>query len=110
MLVYHITTRLAWEAATADGVYRAPSLASQGFIHFSKEEQVQRVAEAVFRGQTGLVLLTVNSALLDAELRLEAPDTGVPATHHEAELYPHLYGALNVAAVVAVEDFTVSPT
>ena len=104
-MIYHITTNFAWQTARQQGAYRDPSLDTQGFIHFSKREQVTRVADAVFRGQTGLVLLCVDPARQIAELREEAPDPTVPAEHQPAERFPHLYGALNLDAVTRVIDF-----
>jgi uncharacterized protein (DUF952 family) len=104
-LIYHITTRAAWEQAQDTGEHRAESLTTQGFIHFSTREQVTHVANAVFRGQQGLVLLCVDTDKLTAELRIEAADTTVHVDHAANELFPHLYGALNIDAVVRVVDF-----
>ncbi len=104
-LIYHITTRPAWDHAQSIGVYTADSLISQGFIHCSTREQITRVADVVFRGQSDLVLLCVDSAKLKAELRFEPPDNQIPAHHVQEELFPHLYGLLNTDAVVKVIDF-----
>lgn len=101
-IIYHITTWDDWQSAQAEGEYRAGSLATQGFIHFSMRDQVCRVADAVYRGQAGLCLLCVDEARLSAPLKYEPPDTTVPAEHRDMELFPHLYGALNLSAVVAV--------
>lgn len=105
MLIYHITTQAAWLMAQTSGEYRAESLVTQGFIHFSTAEQVARVANAVYAGQTGLVLLVVDLARLTAVLRSEPADVTIPVEHGTGELFPHLYGALNLEAVVAVVDF-----
>jgi uncharacterized protein (DUF952 family) len=104
-LIYHITSRTAWEHAQQAGAYRAESLTAQGFIHCSTLEQVPRVAQAVFRGQQGLVLLCIDIDKLTAELRYEPPDPNIPAQHYSGELFPHLYGTLNIDAVVRVDDF-----
>ncbi len=104
-MIYHITSRDAWAAAQSEGKYHAESLASQGFIHFSQARQVARVANAVYVGQTDLVLLHVDPVKLTAEIRIEPPDPTIPAHHYDGELFPHLYGALNLDAVVFVEDF-----
>lgn len=99
--IFHITSRSAWEAAQRAGDYRAPSLETQGFIHFSDAEQVIRVANALYAGQTDLVLLVVDPAQLSAELRYEPPVEVTGAT----ELFPHLYGGLNLNAVTQVVAF-----
>lgn len=106
--IYHITPRAAWEAAQTAGHYTAPSLAVEGFIHFSHAHQVAVVANAFYRNQPGLLLLEVDTTRLNADLRCEppahpggaAPHTSPPA----ADLFPHLYGPLNLDAVVAVHD------
>jgi len=100
-LILHITTHRAWEAARAAGRYEAPSLAAEGFIHFSAPEQVLRVADARYAGASGLVLLCVAADRLAAPLRDETSDAG-------DETFPHLYGALNLDAVVAVVPFVES--
>lgn len=103
--IYHITTHADWDAAQPQGRYEAPSLQTQGFIHFSTVDQVLRVANAIYTGQTGLILLEVDTARLESELKYEPPDMAVPAEHQTDELFPHLYGPLNVDAVVRVHDF-----
>jgi uncharacterized protein (DUF952 family) len=104
-IIYHITWRAEWEQAQVTGEYRAESLATQRFIHASKREQVTKVANAVYLGQADLVLLCIETDKLKAELREEPPDTKIPAAHYDGELFPHIYGALNVDAVVRVVDF-----
>ena len=98
-LIYHITTRLAWAAAQETGAYRADSLASQGFIHCSTSDQVVRVANAFYRGQSGLVLLEIDSSVLKPDVRWE------PGTDKADELFPHIYGVIDVDAVLRVLDF-----
>jgi uncharacterized protein (DUF952 family) len=99
--IFHITAEKAWREAQAAGVYAADSLAAEGFIHLSTREQVLRTAARFYRGQAGLVLLSVDPALLAAELRYEESEPG--------ERFPHLYGPLNLEAVVAVHAFPPGP-
>jgi|YNPNPStandDraft_1061719.scaffolds.fasta_scaffold11282_4 uncharacterized protein (DUF952 family) len=100
MILFHILTASDWESAREAGVYRPESLNREGFIHFSMRDQLLRVANALFRGQRDLVVLEVESTLLQAPLRLEPPLEG------GKELFPHLYGALNLDAVRAVGTLT----
>jgi uncharacterized protein (DUF952 family) len=97
--ILHITARADWIAAQALGKYAADSLAGQGFIHCSKAEQVLRVANVFYAGQPGLVLLVVDPRRLTSELRWE------PGTDLATELFPHVYGPINLDAVVQVLDF-----
>ena len=95
----HITTRAQWQQAQRAGSYRADTLDTEGFIHCSTPAQVVRVANALFHAQAGLVLLCIAPEKLQAELRYESPAPGA------TELFPHLYGPLNLDAVVEVVDF-----
>lgn len=110
MFIFHITTKDAWLQAQKAGSYSAPSLEKDGFIHFSYLHQVLKVANSFYRGQADLVLLAVEISRLDAELRVEAPvhpaDSNQPP---EDQLFPHLYGALNLDAVKAVVAFPPEP-
>ncbi len=96
-ILYHITSRASWMAAHAAGVYRGDTLDSEGFIHCSLANQVERTAARFYWGQAGLVLLTIEGERLRAELRFEEGEPG--------ELFPHIYGPLNLEAVIAVYDF-----
>ncbi|SRR5579883_3197059 len=95
-LIFHITPRSDWQAAQQAGIYRADSLDTEGFIHCSTAAQVVGTANAFFRSQSGLVLLGIAVDRLQASLRYDAVDD---------RQFPHLYGALNLDAVVQVFDF-----
>lgn len=99
--VFHIAEGAAWYAAKQSGSYAAPSLSAEGFIHCSLRAQVIATANTYFRGQADLVLLQLDATKLEAELRYEPPLRMTP------ELFPHLYGPLNLDAVVA--EFALSP-
>ncbi|MET0621890.1 MAG: DUF952 domain-containing protein [Pyrinomonadaceae bacterium] len=93
--IFHITKRGEWERAEREGSYRTPSLASEGFIHCSRSDQVIRTANRLFRGQTGLVLLEIDTRQVRAEIRYENCEGG-------QEEFPHIYGALDLGSVVRV--------
>ncbi len=103
MNIYHITPRTAWNAAQTAGTYRADTLETQGFTHLSKADQVLRVANVFYHGQDGLVILVVDTERITAELRWE------PGTDKPDELFPHIYGPLNLEAVTGVVDFPPNP-
>ncbi len=100
MIIYHITSKAAWENAQRIGQYIAPSLESEGFIHASTGEQVAGTANLFFRDQTGLVLLVLDTTLLQPEVRFDAV-----TTHGAEQLFPHIYGPINLDSVVEVLDF-----
>lgn len=112
-MIYHITERAAWDDARARGEYSAPSLESEGFIHCSTRDQVLDVANDFYRGEADLLILCIDELRLRAELRWEAPAHPKPSEVRRVNsdgLFPHLYGVLNLDAVVAVHDFRETET
>ena len=96
--IFHITTREQWRLAVANGHYTHESLSREGFIHSSTREQVTGVANARFAGQDGLVLLCIETIDVTPDIHYESPPDS-------DELYPHIYGPLNLDAVREVVDF-----
>jgi uncharacterized protein (DUF952 family) len=104
--ILHITSRKAWVDATRTGHYTAPSLETEGFIHCSTSDQVLPVADKFYKEQTGLVLLVVDPARLASDLKWEPPTGGGPPPGLPAgDMFPHVYGPINLDAVVQVLDF-----
>ena len=105
--IVHLCRRADWLDAASRGQYRAASLDGEGFIHASRPGQIAAVASAFYRGQPDLVLLWINPARLQAELRWER---GVPPQPGDSpvdeQLFPHIYGPLNLEAVLTVTGLT----
>jgi uncharacterized protein (DUF952 family) len=97
--ILHITTKTLWNMAQGLGRYSAPSLANEGFIHCSTASQVVATAERFYAGQHGLILLVIDPKRVQAEVRYEA------GTDKPDELFPHVYGTINLDAVTRVLDF-----
>ena len=93
--IYKISPASAWREAERQGVYRgsADDL-RDGFVHFSTAAQVAETAKRHFSGQTGLFLIEVDADVLGDSLRWE------PSRNDE--MFPHLYGELDLGAVTAV--------
>lgn len=103
--VIHLASSDAWLAAVEQGVYRAESLSSEGFIHCSTKSQIVGVANTFYRGQSDLVLLVLDPQKLEAELKWEPPAEPEPAHASPGELFPHVYGPINLDAVTKVIPF-----
>jgi uncharacterized protein (DUF952 family) len=99
-MIVHICRKGEWESAQQVGTYEADTLNIEGFIHCSRPEQVLKVANTYYAGTDDLVLLWIDPGKLTADLRWE---------HSDGDVFPHLYGPLNLDAVVAVMDFPSDP-
>lgn len=94
-IIYHVTTAAAWAEAQQAGAYESPSLKDEGFIHCSMENQVEGVLERYFAGVNDLVKLIIDTDKLDKPFFYDwSPST--------ADTFPHVYGAINTAAVIEV--------
>ena len=97
-MIYHIALESDWESALEAGEYRISTvgrtLEDEGFLHAAYGNQVRGVAEAFYADVSeSLVLLTIDERRLTVPLQVDA----VPG---QADGYPHIYGPLDVAAVV----------
>ena len=103
-MIYHITSLREWRVAGQRGEYRAESLETEGFIHCSTATQVLPVAGKYYQGR-GRLLLAIDPARLSSELRWEPPSGGAPPPGvPEGEPFPHIYGPINLDAVLKVFD------
>jgi len=96
--ILHITRRVDWETAVITPPYRSDSLATEGFIHCSTLAQVLEPANEFYRGQTGLILLVIDYSKVKSTIIYED-------CYETGQQFPHIYGPLNVDAVVQVVDF-----
>ena len=95
--IYKICPASTWREAERQGVYRGSADdARDGYIHFSTATQVAETARKFFAGQTGLFLIAVDVDTLGSALRWERS--------RNDELFPHLYGELDLGAVTAILD------
>ncbi len=90
--IYHIATAAEWALAVETGVYRGDTLDTEGFIHASEAGQVLEVANRLFRGHAGLLLLAIDESRVAVRVVRENLEGG-------DVLYPHLYGPLHLDAV-----------
>ena len=105
--LYHLALRGEWAEARRDGSYRRStrgrSLDEVGFIHLSAAHQVQATAQRFYGDIPSgeLVLLSIDPQRLAAAglAVMEEPAPG------SGELFPHLYGALPLEAVLLAQPF-----
>lgn len=93
-MIYKISDRVSWDIALANGIFDgAPIDLQDGYIHFSTASQAKETARLHFAGASDLILGEVDTQALGDKLKWEASRGG--------ELFPHLYGKLEMAAVIA---------
>jgi uncharacterized protein (DUF952 family) len=91
--LFHIVDRQVWEATDVE--HRPPSLGAAGFIHLCFAGQVAGVANSLYADARGLVVVEVDPTRLPGEVRIED-------SYGSGSEFPHLYGPMPVAAVIAV--------
>jgi uncharacterized protein (DUF952 family) len=98
-IIYHVTSREEWNRASENGVYIAPSLALENFIHCSKPEQVEGVLSRYFKGMRDLVRLTIDTDKLTAPWQYDL-------ARSINEEFPHVYGPINTDAVIEIASIS----
>jgi len=96
-MIYHVVTEANWQNALQLGFYESESLVKEGFIHTSKAGQVAGVLERYYQNQRNLFLLHIDETKITVPLKYEL----APSVNEE---FPHIYGRLNLDAVVKVEN------
>ena len=95
--IYKVVPRQEWEESVPDGAFQgSPVDLSDGYIHFSTKDQLDETMKKHFAGQTDLLLIEVSTKQVSNALRWEPSRNG--------DLFPHLYGALPIEAVVSVKE------
>lgn len=95
-MIYHVVTHTNWQIAAEQGFYEPASLAAEGFIHTCKATQVAGVLERYYKNESGLLLLHID------EHKLQSPFT-YEFSESVNDEFPHIYGRLNLDAVIKVE-------
>jgi uncharacterized protein (DUF952 family) len=106
-LIYHVTEASTWAQARAAGDYRASTrgrtLTEVGFIHCSLGAVANDILNAFYRdADEDLVVLAIDEERVKPEIRYERVDTS-------EHLFPHIYGPLNLDAVVGVIQVAAGP-
>ncbi len=100
MKIFHLAFPSDWNAALAAGEYRVSTrgatLDEIGFIHCSRAEQTAGVRSMFYADVDELLVLTIDTDRLTSPWQLD-PVQGA------AQTFPHVYGPLNLDAVVHVD-------
>lgn len=92
-IAYHLAPTEVWERQKASGSYRPEAFGQDGFIHATNGlERLRWVANEFYTGDARpQTVLVIDVDRLASPLRYD----------DDAELFPHIYGPLNVDAVIA---------
>ena len=102
MVVYKIVVTAEWAKAQAAGVFAGAAIdRADGFIHFSTAEQAAETAAKWFAGRRDLTLAAIDADALGADMRWEPSRGGA--------LFPHLYAALPMSAVLWSRPLPLGP-
>lgn len=94
--VYHLAAPEDADNLANQGVYAAPSLASEGFIHCAGASQLPGVIQRYYASAEDLVLLQIDADQLGEKLVMENTVGGT-------ELFPHIYGEIPAAAIITLK-------
>ncbi|WP_128376290.1 DUF952 domain-containing protein [Streptomyces cavernae] len=102
-MIYHVIPRETWDAQP-DRPYEPASLAEEGFVHCSADEQTTlAVVNAFYRdAPRPLLALMVDEVRLTARLAWEEAIPPPPPGVAEGTSFPHVYGPVNRDAVVGL--------
>jgi len=92
-IIYHVVTSSQWSSAGKEADYFAESYESEGFIHCCRKNQIDYVLNTYFDGVEGLLLLKIDTRLLQAKCLMEAAN---------GQVFPHVYGGINREAIVEI--------
>ena len=101
MYIYHIVSKKDWSEAEERGAYHPESLDKEGFIHFSKTDQLITVANNFYKHQKDLIILRVFKDKVESDLKIEAPIEAPQS----GLLFPHLYRDLKISEVDKCFEF-----
>ncbi|GJM68570.1 hypothetical protein HMSSN036_07860 [Paenibacillus macerans] len=98
MVILHCLQQTTWEEVKDRLYYGKQSIERDGFIHCSSIETFWRVAPNFKDMHEPLLLLCIDTAKVEAPIKWE--DNG-----NYGQVYPHIYGELNLSAVIKVLPF-----
>lgn len=93
--LFHLLESSSWPATGTE--LRPASLSDEGFVHCSFAEQLAGTANRYYRTVAALCALELDPELVHAPIRVED-------SYGSGTAFPHVYGTVPTAAVVAVHE------
>lgn len=96
--IFKILTEEQYKAFNSSGEFVGSEVdLKDGFIHMSKESQLERILNKYFNGQD-VIIAEIDYEVLKSEIKWEAASNGA--------LFPHLYRPLLLSEVVSAETYS----
>ncbi len=92
-IIFHLVSSEDWKTYQNSGLYEPESLEEEGFIHCSNGQQVQEVANKYYKGHKDLLLIVIDVASLESDVKRES-------VGDSDEEYPHIRGPLNIDSII----------
>ena len=92
-MIYHIATESEWELHKENSVYFPSKFEQVGFIHCSKANQIEKVANTFYASYTKLCLLFIDDNKEKEFIKYENLEGGT-------ELFPHIYRKLPKDSII----------
>ena len=102
-MILHLAVRSDWETAKLAGEYiwstRGVTVAHEGYTHCSFESQWRAVRDRFYADLSDdqLVLLEIDESLLSSKVVVERLGAA-------PEAFPHIYGCVEISAVIGERD------
>ena len=104
--LFHLALAEEWLKAQSTGAYSGSTIGrtfdQEGFVHCSFAHQVRSVADRYYRDHDDIILLRIDPAHLNSEVRIESSRPG-------SEQFPHVYGPIPLRAVVSADPIGSEP-
>ena len=96
--IFHLTTKADWDLAIENGVYTAPALKEEGFIHCCHENQVEEILSKYYVDKKDVVCLKIETDKLTSQYVFEwSPSL--------EQTFPHIYGPINIDPVDSIIEY-----
>lgn len=96
MIILHNMTAQKWNSVKNNSSFGDDQLETEGFLHCSPLYYWHRVAVRFDNDNTDMVLLLIDTDKLTSPVKWEDGSRGM------GYMYPHVYGVINISAVVDV--------
>jgi uncharacterized protein (DUF952 family) len=92
-MIYHIATEVDWQNCIKGDLYAPGRFNTDGFIHCSTKNQIERIANSIFRAYSKVRLIFVDDEKEKEFIVYENLEGG-------KEVFPHIYRKLPQDSIV----------